>query len=69
MHWVLEKPAGQSNEGFEAMLLEIGKTTVGLGQQIDIQRYYASGWLAYIAHHGFEGWQHSLTFAAKCPKH
>jgi hypothetical protein len=66
---VLEKPVDQSNEDFEWMLMDIAKTTTGLGRQIDIQRYYGHKWLTYMTDHGFEGWQDCLTFAAKCPEH
>ena len=69
VHWVLEKPVDQSNEDFEWMLMDIAKTTTGLGRQIDIQRYYGPKWLTYMTSHGFEGWQDCLTFAAKCPEH
>jgi len=69
VHWVLEKPPDQTCEDFESMLKQIAKTTSGLGQQIDIQRYYSPRWLTYMATEGFEGWQHGLTFAAKCPRH
>lgn len=69
VHWVLEKPVDQSNEDFEWMLMDIAKTTTGLGRQIDIQRYYSPKWLTYMTSHGYEGWQDCLTFAAKCPEH
>lgn len=69
VHWVLEKPVDQSNEDFERMLMDIAKTTKGIGRQIDIQRYYSPKWLAYMTSHGSEGWQDCLTFAAKCPEH
>lgn len=69
VHWVLEKPPDQTSDEFESMLKQVAKTTYGLGQQIDIQRYYCPRWLTYMASHGFEGWLDSLTFAAKCPRH
>ncbi len=69
VHWILEKPSDQTCDEFESMLKQVAKTTSGLGKQIDIQRYYSPRWLTYMASNGFEGWQHSLTFAAKCPEH
>ena len=69
VHWALEKPIDQSDLAFEALLQKIAQTTAGIGEQLDIQRYYGSKWLSYMTDHGFEGWQPALTFAAKCPKH
>ena len=64
VHWALEKPIDQSNLAFEALLQKIAQTTAGIGEQLDIQRYYGSKWLSYMTDHGFEGWHPALTFAA-----
>lgn len=69
VHWALEKPIDQSDRAFEALLRNTAQTTSGIGEEMKIRRYFGPGWLEYMADHGFHGWQPSLTFPAKCPKH
>ena len=69
VHWALAGPSNLQPNELTEILRQIASTTLGIGQQFDIQTYYGVRWLKYMLDHGFEGWIEQVTFAAKCPMH